>query len=136
MDSDKILVLGIGNYLMGDEGVGVHFANYLLSQDLPKNVDVLDGGTGGFYLTNYIESYPIVILIDATLDDKTSGSTRLWNLIFKRLSKKLVHDIGMKDLIEAMIFMGTLPKIYLLQCPSIRFNSSKSQLSRNWKQPA
>ncbi|MEZ5057104.1 MAG: hydrogenase maturation protease [Saprospiraceae bacterium] len=126
MDSDKILVLGIGNYLMGDEGVGVHFANYLLSQDLPKNVDVLDGGTGGFYLTNYIESYPIVILIDATLDDKTPGSTRLLEPHFSKDYPKVMstHDIGMKDLIEAMIFMGTLPKIYLF---AVSINSLQQQ---------
>ena len=111
----KILILGIGNYLMGDEGVGVHFANRLKDEPLPDYVDVLDGGTGGFYLTNYLEAYAKVILVDATLDDLPTGTIRL---IIPKFSKDYpramsTHDIGMKDLIEAMTLMGTLPKIYL-----------------------
>ena len=51
---NKILILGIGNYLMGDEGIGVQIANRLLEDDsLPDEVDVLDGGTGGFHLLEY-----------------------------------------------------------------------------------
>ena len=45
-----ILVLGIGNLLMGDEGVGVHFADSLLKESLPPDVEVLDGGTAGIQL--------------------------------------------------------------------------------------
>ena len=62
------LILGIGNYLMGDEGIGVHVANQLEKELLPVGVDVLDGGTGGFYLLEYFEIYKHVILVDATLD--------------------------------------------------------------------
>lgn len=100
---------------MGDEGVGVHFANYLENEPLPDNVDILDGGTGGFYLTNYIEAYPCVIIVDATLDDKPPGTIRLLEPKFSKDYPKAMstHDIGMKDLIESMIFMGTIPKIYL-----------------------
>ena len=50
--SNKILVLGIGNYLMGDEGVGVHIVQRMEKMDLPDYVEVLDGGTGGFFLMN------------------------------------------------------------------------------------
>lgn len=100
---------------MGDEGVGVHFAQMLQHESLPDYVDVLDGGTGGFYLTNYLEAYDKVILIDATLDELPLGTIRL---IIPKFSKDYpramsTHDIGMKDLIEAMTLMGTLPKIYL-----------------------
>ena len=111
----KILILGIGNYLMGDEGVGVHFARYLESLPLPDFVDVLDGGTGGFHLTNYLEAYPNVILVDATLDNYPLGTIRLLEPRFSKDYPRAMstHDIGMKDLIEAMILMGTLPKIYL-----------------------
>ena len=111
----KILILGIGNYLMGDEGVGVHFAQRLEKETLPPGVDVVDGGTGGFHLTNFLEAYPTVILVDATLDGKTPGTIRLLEPKFSKDYPKAMstHDIGMKDLIEALILMGTLPKIYL-----------------------
>lgn len=111
----KILILGIGNYLMGDEGVGVHFAQLLENEPLPPGVDAVDGGTGGFHLTNFLEAYPTVILVDATLDGQPPGTIRLLEPCFSKDFPKAMstHDIGMKDLIEALILMDTLPKIYL-----------------------
>jgi hydrogenase maturation protease len=44
------LILGIGNVLMGDEGVGVHVARHLMNMPLPEGVACLDGGTGSFNL--------------------------------------------------------------------------------------
>lgn len=115
MQTKKLLILGIGNYLMGDEGVGVHFAQRLENEPLPPGVDVLDGGTGGFHLTHFIEKYPTVILIDATLDDHPNGHIRLLEPRFSKDFPKAMstHDIGMKDVIEAMLFMDKLPRIYL-----------------------
>ncbi len=112
---NKLLILGIGNYLMGDEGVGVHFAQMLENEPLPSGVDALDGGTGGFHLTHFFEDYPTVILVDATLDDHPPGTIRLIEPRFSKDFPKAMstHDIGMKDLIEALTFMGSLPKIYL-----------------------
>ena len=46
--SESILILGIGNYLMGDEGVGVQLIQHMNGMQLPSNIDILDGGTGGF----------------------------------------------------------------------------------------
>lgn len=111
----KLLILGIGNYLMGDEGVGVHFVQRLENEPLPPGVDAVDGGTGGFHLTSLIEDYPTVILIDATLDDHPIGHIRLLEPRFSKDFPKAMstHDIGMKDVIEAMLFMDELPKIYL-----------------------
>ena len=48
--SGRTLVLGIGNLLMGDEGIGVHAVRSLQESPLPLHVDVVDGGTGGFHL--------------------------------------------------------------------------------------
>ncbi|MEZ4907032.1 MAG: hypothetical protein R2771_05195 [Saprospiraceae bacterium] len=45
---DKILILGIGNYTMGDEGVGVHAIHKLSKIDLSQNVDIMDGGNRKF----------------------------------------------------------------------------------------
>ena len=100
---------------MGDEGVGVHFAQRLENEPLPPGVDVLDGGTGGFHLSHFFEDYPTVVLIDATLDGQPPGTIRLLEPRFSQDFPKAMstHDIGMKDVIEAMLFMGKLPKIYL-----------------------
>ena len=62
------LILDIGNLLMGDEGVGVHVARALDDLGDRPDVDVVDGGTGGFHLLEYFERYGRLILVDAALD--------------------------------------------------------------------
>ncbi len=109
------LILGIGNYLMGDEGIGVHVAKQLENELLPAGVDVLDGGTGGFYLLEYFEIYKHVILVDATLDGNTPGTIRL---IKPRFASDFppamsTHDIGLKDLVSALQVLGKMPEIDL-----------------------
>ena len=113
---NKILILGIGNYLMGDEGIGVQIANRLLEDDsLPDEVDVLDGGTGGFHLLEYFEQYPNVILIDATLDGNAPGTIRLIKPKFAKDFPQAMstHDIGLKDMVSALQLMGKMPIIDL-----------------------
>jgi hydrogenase maturation protease len=110
------LILGIGNYLMGDEGIGVHVANRLSQEKLPEGVEVLDGGTGGFHLLGYLENYDHVILIDATLDGNMPGTIRL---IKPKFSKDFppamsTHDIGLKDLVTALQLLDKMPDIDLI----------------------
>ncbi len=111
---NKILVLGIGNYLMGDEGVGVHLAEGLQRQGLP-GADIVDGGTGGFHLLDYFESYDTVILADATLDNTPAGTIRLLKPRFAKDFPKAMstHDIGLKDMVSALQLMDKMPTIHL-----------------------
>lgn len=115
MKNSSILILGIGNYLMGDEGLGVHLVHELEKEELPEGVDLLDGGTAGFQLMEYLENYPIVIMIDATLDNYPVGTIRLIEPTFSQDFPKAMstHEIGLKDLVESLNLMGKLPKIYL-----------------------
>jgi hydrogenase maturation protease len=114
MERKKILVLGIGNYLMGDEGIGVHAVNQLEDEGI-EGVDFLDGGTGGFYLLESFEQYEHVILIDATLDRNPTGHTRMIKPHFASDFPKAMstHDIGLKDLISALQLLDTMPEVYL-----------------------
>jgi len=111
----SILILGIGNYLMGDEGIGVHLAEQLMEEELPANVSVLDGGTGGFHLLEYFEKHDIVILADATLDGNVPGTIRLIKPKFARDFPQAMstHDIGLKDMVSALQLLGTMPEIHL-----------------------
>jgi hydrogenase maturation protease len=97
------LILGIGNVLMGDEGVGVHVARWLLQQPLPSGVVCVDGGTGGFHLLEMLQQAKKIILIDATLDNHPPGTLqRLQPRFSSQYPKTLTaHDIGLKDLIDA-----------------------------------
>jgi len=111
----KTLILGIGNYLMGDEGIGVHLANRMEKETLPEGVDVLDGGTGGFHLLEYFEKYEHVILVDATLDGNAPGTIRMIKPKFAKDFPPAMstHDIGLKDLVSALQILGKMPEIDL-----------------------
>jgi hydrogenase maturation protease len=111
-----ILVLGVGNLLMGDEGVGVHAAWRLQAQRLPPGVTVVDGGTGGFHLLSYLQDYMTVILIDATMDGELPGTVRLLEPRYASDYPRSLsaHDIGLRDLIEAAALLGPLPRTFLV----------------------
>lgn len=123
---NPVLVMGIGNYLMGDEGVGVHVAQILEKENLPDGVDVIDGGTGGFHLTGFFEAYKMVILIDATLDHNIPGTIQLLQPRFSSDFPRAMstHDIGLKDVIETLILLNKLPEIYLF---AVSINSIQNQ---------
>lgn len=112
---NQILILGLGNLLMGDEGLGVHFARAMEEEALPENVTVLDGGTGGFHLMSYLEDYPVIIAVDATLDERPAGTIRLIEPKFSRDFPRSLstHDIGLRDLMEGLQILGKMPKIFL-----------------------
>lgn len=123
-NNKPVLLLGIGNILMGDEGVGVHAIERAETFDIPEWMDILDGGTGGFHLLEYFEKYRHVVMIDATLDDKTTGS---WRKITPRYANDFpramsTHDIGLKDLVSALHLSGRLPEItlYVISIESIQ----------------
>ena len=59
------LILGIGNYLLGDEGVGVHVAHALAQTKLPENVSVVEAGTAFLDVLPEIERADRILLIDA-----------------------------------------------------------------------
>jgi hydrogenase maturation protease len=109
------LILGIGNYLMKDEGVGVHFINYLENHPVQGPVDLLDGGTGGFHLLEYFERYHRVIIVDATLDEREPGTIRCIKPKYAADFPKAMstHDIGLKDLVGALQILGKMPEISL-----------------------
>ena len=108
-DTDKkgrILILGIGNYLMGDEGVGVHLILELAKRELPEYLDILDGATGSFELVPILASYDKVIMVDATMNADEVGTI---NVIYPKFAKDFpialsAHDIGLKDFLDALEF--------------------------------
>ena len=113
---NNILVLGIGNLLLGDEGVGVQAVQLLENMRPDCSFDILDGGTGGFHLLSILESYDNVIIVDATMDGQTAGAV---SLIEPRFASDYppslsAHDVGLKDLIGSLYLLGTVPKIYLI----------------------
>jgi len=65
MNVPRILVLGVGNLLLSDEGVGVQFLRELALTALPSNVELIDAGTAGWELVHLIDDFDFVIVVDA-----------------------------------------------------------------------
>jgi len=110
------LILGIGNLLMGDEGVGVHAVRLMQSETLPPNVELLDGGTGGFHLLSLFQQHKRIILIDATMDGSPSGTIRVIRPRFASDFPRTLsaHDIGLRDMVESASLLAALPTIDLI----------------------
>jgi len=127
----KILILGIGNVLMGDEGIGVHAIKELEKESFPPIVTLLDGGTGGFHLLEYLQEYPTVIMIDATMDNDPAGTIKVIEPNFATDFPKALsaHDIGLRDLVESTAVLGELPKMFLITVTIDSIQSMEMNLS-------
>ena len=101
-NTPKILVLGLGNVLLSDEGVGVHVVRALASHALPPNVECLDGGTGGFVLLEPMQNADRIVMIDAAADGNPIGTvTRTVPRFSRDYPPTLTaHDVGIKDLLD------------------------------------
>lgn len=108
-----ILVLGVGNILMGDEGVGIHAVRLLEGEHWPGHVTILDGGTGGFQLLEHFRAYPRIVLIDATRDGQPAGSVRRFRARTPADFPPALgaHDVGLRDLLSASALLGPLGEI-------------------------
>jgi hydrogenase maturation protease len=95
-------VLGLGNVLMADEGVGVHVVRALEGRALPPGVECLDGGTGGFILLEPMQDADRIVMIDAAADGNPIGTvTRTVPRFSRDYPPTLTaHDVGIKDLLD------------------------------------
>jgi hydrogenase maturation protease len=132
MTSEKrTLVLGIGNLLMGDEGVGVHAIREMEKSTVPDHVTLLDGGTGGFHLLSLFEEYDPIVVIDATMDQKHEGDVQLRRPRFASDFPRTLsaHDIGLRDLLESASLLGPLPTLFLVTISIKDLQTMSTELS-------
>ena len=109
----KIVILGVGNVLLSDEGVGVHVANELIKMELPANVSVVEGGTDGFRLLNVITEADRLIVVDAVKGGGEPGTIYRFDINDVRNSppgfKTSVHQIGILEVIDLSGLIGKTP---------------------------
>jgi hydrogenase maturation protease len=109
------LILGVGNLLMGDEGVGVEVIRRIEEMPLPEGVTCLDGGTGSFQLLDPMHRARRIILIDATVDGEQPGTV---HKLLPRFSREYpptltAHDIGLKDLLDTFYLLEHQAEVVL-----------------------
>lgn len=109
----RISLIGLGNILMGDEGVGVHAVEALRKKyDFPEEVCLLDGGTLGLDLLHLIEGMDRVLFVDAVELQREPGTIALVedeDLPSFLAPKLSLHYVGLSDLLFASSLMGTRP---------------------------
>ncbi|MGB7451251.1 MAG: HyaD/HybD family hydrogenase maturation endopeptidase [Lysobacterales bacterium] len=114
MNSTNTLMLGIGNTLLSDEGVGVHALNLLQSShpELP-NLTYIDGGTLSFTLAAYIEDSDNLIVFDAAELKAPPGTVRTMAGgemdAFLGAARRSPHEVGLLDLFDIARLTGCLP---------------------------
>jgi hydrogenase maturation protease len=111
----KTLILGVGNYLMSDDGLSVHVLERLQANNLiPDNIQMVDGGTCGLDLLQYLEGVSNLIIIDAinTRDGIPGSIIRLdGDQVPAYLSLKISpHDIGLPDLLATAKLRDLYPE--------------------------
>jgi hydrogenase maturation protease len=113
-----LLVLGLGNILCSDDGLGAIAVNLLdRSFERPREIEVLDGGTLGLALLPYLEEAETAILVDAIRADAPAGTlVRLEGAdvapaVEQRLSP---HQIGVADLLDGVRWLDRYPQRLVL----------------------
>jgi hydrogenase maturation protease len=114
LSDGRILILGVGNLLLRDEGIGVHVAQRMMGMDFPPEVDVLEGGTDGFGLMHVILQASHLILIDAVKGGGPPGSIYRFGIEdcppFPDTFKTSVHQISILEVINLSSLVGPTPK--------------------------
>lgn len=111
----KTLVLGIGNTLLTDEGVGVHVLGHLGADELPEDVELLDGGTLSFTLAGPIQEADALVVVDAANLKSSPGTLRVFegeamDAFLMGNRKSSVHEVGLTDLRAIAMLAGHWPE--------------------------
>ena len=109
-----VVVLGLGNPLMADEGIGVHLVERLLeSADQYPAVDFIDAGTGGLSILYQIEERRKAILIDCAFMDEPPGTIRRFTpdevQSVKVLAHQSLHEADLMQIIALARQLGQAP---------------------------
>jgi len=109
------MVVGIGNYILQDEGVGVHAINRLMEMDLPDGVELVDGGTHSYDLVDFFCQAENLIIIDAMQAGGEAGT--MYRAPLEELGLRpqenctSLHEMHFIEAVKMVNMMGHYPKI-------------------------
>ncbi len=114
----KTMVLGVGNLLLSDEGVGVHVVKRLMGMELPSGVEVIDGGVSGLGLVDVVTGSDRLIVIDAVRAGGPPGSIYQFGIEsltkYPNTYKMSVHEIGVVEVLRLSSLVGKTPKTTII----------------------
>ncbi|HNQ50850.1 MAG TPA: HyaD/HybD family hydrogenase maturation endopeptidase [Candidatus Omnitrophota bacterium] len=107
-------IIGCGNLLFRDEGIGVHLIRYLQKEKLPADVELVDGATGGFDLLSFIEGSDRVVIVDAVQADGVPGDIYKFapeDFEVEAFPQTSLHDVCLKDIFNIVKLTGAMPQV-------------------------
>ncbi|WP_432667242.1 hydrogenase maturation protease [Wukongibacter baidiensis] len=113
----KIAVVGIGNLLLRDDGIGVHVINELLRKNIEDEIELIDGGTSIFDLLDVFVKNDKVIIIDSLKGGHLPGT--IYKVPPKELGSYIkanssLHDVQVLDIIRSANLMGYYPNVIII----------------------
>jgi len=114
-NNKRIIVLGVGNELLSDEGIGIHVVKEIQQKNIfPSEVEVMEGGTDGFGLINIITDTDRLIVIDSIKGGSMPGTIYKFDIedapSTPDIFKTSVHQIGILEVINLSSLIGKTPK--------------------------
>ncbi len=111
----KIAIVGVGNLLMGDDGIGVHVIQELQNSELPPHVEIYDGMTNAFLVLECIDGKNKAIIIDACRNGGAPGTVYKFRINPRnpQLKEKVgltLHDMDFVDALKSGEHAYNLPK--------------------------
>lgn len=133
-DVPRILVLGVGNILFADEGVGVRTVQKMQDEyEFSENITLLDGGTLGTKLMDAIVGSDRLFVIDAVLGNGQPGN--IYRLTGDDLRKSLSfkNSLHQTDLVDTLIYcdlIGNCPETVVVGIEPLDYNTMTVELSK------
>jgi len=114
----RTVILGVGNLLLSDEGVGVHVANRLMEMELPAGVEVIEGGTHGFRLMNIVTEADRLVVVDAVKGGASPGSIYRFDIkdapSYPAAFTTSAHQVGILEVIHLSELVGRIPETTII----------------------
>ncbi len=114
----RTLILGVGNMLQKDDGIGVFVVNHLLESgiELPEGVDIVDGGTAGLDLIPIMYDYERIIIVDALKVNDAPGSVYRFTPehLLSSTSQISLHEIGISEILKMLKIQGANPEVEII----------------------
>ncbi len=114
----KVAVIGVGNILLKDEGIGIYAAKYIAENFLfLPSVNIIDGGTLGFKLIGYFQNYDKVIIMDTISTDDVAGS--IYDIPSKVLMgmgkyRRTAHEVEVVEMLEICSTAETMAEVNVI----------------------
>lgn len=109
----SVAIIGIGNYLLGDEGVGIHAINLCREKRWPAGVEIMDGGTAGVSLLHMIRDRDLAIFIDCADFGGSPGEVRAFDpksIVRHESSEVSLHATDLLTTLDLASHTGNYPQ--------------------------